>query len=1005
MTQTLYLFDGHALVYRAFYAIEGLTTPDGRPTGAIYGFIRMIRDTLRKHGVKCAAVAFDAKGPTFRHEAFAEYKATRKETPAELIEQVPEIQRILQAQGIPIFVEEGYEADDVLGTLTRQAREAGMEVVLVSGDKDLAQLLGPGVSMYDPKSDRWTTAEDFRQKRGVDPDRLPDVMGLWGDSSDNIPGVPGIGEKGAFKLINEYGTLDDLLERADAIKGKRGERLREHAQTARMSRELARIDCEAPVDLSPEACRVDPPDTDRLREIYRELGFKSLLRELEEGSDNPGSGHAATASADPRQEDTPNGDYTLVNTPEAFGRFLQELRAQTHIAFDTETVSMDPAHPDWSRDPMRADLVGLSISWRAGAGHYLPFRGPSDEAVLQREHLEALGEIFADPNVTKTAHNVKFDVLVLRNAGIEVDGVSFDSMLAAHLVGEMPGRLGLDALAERILGVKTIPIGTLFAGDGETDESPPEIQRRLEALRTEIFALAGREFNLQSHAQLATVLYKEKGYQRPAAATSKHGTDRDSLALLAAEAGEAATLPRLLVQYFTLGSLGPEKCMDAVPVTQMCDYAAEDADIALRLQEHFQARLEAEGLVETFGRTEIPLAGVLARMQQTGICLDTDLLPALGRDLQEQIHHIEEEIFHRVERRFNLLSPKQLGEVLFDELGFPVQRRTKTSRSTDEDTLSKLALLDHDHAAVPQLLLKHREYTKLKNTYIDALPTMVNPRTGRAHTSFHQAGTATGRLSSSDPNLQNIPVRTATGRGIRAAFIPAPGWTMVAADYSQIELRMLAHLAGDEALQQAFREDRDIHRAVAAILNDIPEEDVTDEERSRAKAVNFGIVYGQTAYGLRNTTGMELRDAQAFIDDYFSNFRGVESFLVKTVEVAREAGGVRTILRHFRPLPELKSNNKTRRQAAERMAVNTLVQGSAADLIKRAMVQLSERLREQGLQSNMLLQIHDELVLECPPDELDTVTRLVREEMESAMALSVPLKVDIGRGPNWLEAK
>ncbi|MFH0910045.1 MAG: DNA polymerase I [Planctomycetota bacterium] len=893
MTQTLYLIDGHAQTYRAFYAVEGLHAPDGRPTGAVFGFTRMLMDTLRRHSPDYIAVVFDTPAPTFRHKAYEAYKATRKPMPQALIDQIPVIQEVVQAFRIPIFTLDGYEADDVIGTLARQALDKNLEVVLVSGDKDLGQLLEPRVRLYDPRKDLFIDAGAYRKNKGFPPELLPDVLGLMGDSSDNIPGVPGVGEKTASKLLREYGSLEEILAHADEIPGKLGERLRSNVQGARLSRELATIDCRAPVTLELEDCRRAPPDETHLLALYDDLGFESLKKNL-----------PPALSAD--KEEAKTRDYRLVDTAEAFRDFLPLLKKERHLAFDVETTSADP---------MRAELVGMSFSWKPRTGWYLPFRAPEGEPFLDTQVIERLKPLLSDPDVAKTGHNLKYDTLVMRRAGIPLQGISFDSMLASHLVsGHLRGH-SLDAVASRLLHVKTTTIDELI-GKGKKQIT-----------------------------------------------------------------------------------------MDRVPVERVSPYAAEDADIALRLEAALRPRLAEEGLLELFQEVELPLSRVLTDMQAWGIRLDARRLADMSREMERELERLTGEIHYLAGHPFNIASPKQLAEVLFDELKFPVVRRTKTGRSTDEQVLSDLATVKHPKQALLKLLLRYRTYAKLKSTYIDALPQMVNPDTGRIHTTFHQTGTATGRLSSSDPNLQNIPVRSEEGRGIRAAFVPEEGWELLSSDYSQIELRMLAHFSGDAALREAFDRGKDIHVAVAAQVFGTPESEVTPEERRAAKAVNFGIIYGQTAFGLSQATEMNRGEARRFIERYFQSHPRVDAYLKETIAAAHEQGRVRTILGRKREIPELASSNKTQRTQAERMAVNTVLQGSAADLIKKAMIAIHRRLGEEGLKSRMILQIHDELVLECPPKEVTRAKAIVRKEMEGAMRLEVPLVVDLGVGSNWLEVK
>ncbi|MBN1256561.1 MAG: DNA polymerase I [Planctomycetes bacterium] len=896
MPKSLHLIDGHAQVYRAFYAIEGLHAPDGRPTGAVSGFTSMLIDIIKKHAPEYLAVVFDAPGPTFRHEMYKEYKATRKPTPQELLSQIPIIEEVVKGFNIPIYKLAGYEADDLIGTFARQAVAEGLDVVLVSSDKDLGQLLSPGIRLYDPRKDIYTSAKEYEEKKKIPPALLPDVMGLSGDSSDNIPGVPGIGEKGAVELINKYGSLEGLLAHAHEIKGKRGEKLRENLETARLSRELATINCEVPIKINIEDCRQTAPNEVKLREIYEDLGFERLKRTL-------GAVKAEKlAEAD-------SCDYRLVNTPALFKTFIKELQAQKHFAFDVETTSVDP---------MQAELVGMSFSWEGKTGWYLPFRAPEGEKVLTDKELQTIGKLLTDPKHTKTGHNLKYDTLVMRRIGINLDGIVFDSMLASHLcAGHLRGH-GLDATAARILHVGTIHIDEII-GKGKKQIT-----------------------------------------------------------------------------------------IDLAPLEQVCRYAAEDADIALRLQEALWPQLIKEGYEELFNQIELPLSKVLTDMQQLGVRLDISRLGAMSKEMEKQLARLTEEILYLAgdkENKLNIASPKQLAELLFEKLKFPVIRKTKTGYSTDEQVLRELTLVDHPKRALPKLILEYRMYSKLKSTYLDALPEMVNPNTGRIHTTFHQTGTATGRLSSSDPNLQNIPVRTEEGRSIRAAFIPEEGWQMLAADYSQIELRILAHFSGDDALCKAFQEDRDIHAAVAAAVFGVDLDKILPEQRYAAKAINFGIIYGQTAFGLSQTTDMNRFEAKNFIESYFKEFPKVKVFMDEALAQANESMKVSTIKGRRREIPELASSNHIRRQHGERMAINTIIQGSAADLIKIAMIKIHDKLAEEKLAARMVLQIHDELVFECPPEETEKLASLVRTEMENAMELSIPLKVDIGTGANWLEVK
>ncbi len=887
MNPVLYLIDGHAQIFRAFYAVEGLTTPDGKSIGATFGFTRMLLDLIRDQKPDAIVAAFDSPGKTFRHDTFAAYKATRKPTPPELIAQVPLIMDVVRAYNIPVYAIEGYEADDLLGTLTRQGREAGWDVTIVTGDKDCGQLLTEGVRIFDSAKNVFIDRQAFIDKKGIVPEKLVDLMGLWGDSSDNIPGVPGIGEKIGVQLIQEYGSLENLLDHADEIKGKRGETLRANIEQARLSKDLATIHTDAPITLDIEAAKVCEPDVAKLTEMFTEFGFNSLLKRLD---------------SVPVEKEV--CDYRLIDDDQKFADFMKELSEQKFFAFDTETTGLDP---------LQDKLAGISFSWREKTGYYLPFAYPCDEKGLNVKHLADLKPILENPDIGKTGHNVRYDALVLRHAGIHLAGIVFDSLIASSLCDGHLAEHGLKVLSRRYYNIEMTPIDTL------------------------------------------------------------------------------------------IGSGRNQTTMDLVSCAQVTDYACADADITFRLYGTLSKRLSERGMEKLFGDVELPLSDVLTDMQATGIRLDSDLLAEESYETGELLKTLTEEICGLAGREFNIGSPKQLAVILFEEMGLPVIRRTQTGSSTDESVLLELSRL-HD-CEIAERILEYRMYAKLKNTYLDALPKMVNPETGRLHTSFSQTRTATGRLASSNPNLQNIPVRTERGRAVRAAFIPESGWKMLAADYSQVELRILAHFSGDPVLKKAFADDLDIHRVVAAEVNGISPEEVTKEQRSSAKAVNFGIIYGQSAHGLSETTGMSRAQAQSFIDNYYARFPAIREWMDKSIREACQNGYVETIHGFRREIPELASSNKTKVARGEREAVNTIIQGSAADLIKTAMVRLAAAMKNAGLRSNLLLQIHDELLLESPPAEIDQLKDLVRDAMENALDLSIPLKVDIGMGDNWLEAK
>jgi len=887
LAEKLFLVDGHSHCYQAFYAIERLTAPDGRPVNVVYGFLNVLRKVLKEYAPEYVAVAFDSPGPTFRHNLFAGYKAMRPSPPEDFTRQLPLVQRALEAYGVPVYAVAGFEADDIMGTLARQAEGMGLETYLLTNDKDAKQLLSSHVRMLDTRTGAEITAESLFREEGIRPEQVVDVMALAGDSSDNVPGIPGIGPKTARRLIAEWGSLDNLLAHADEVKEPRLRRkLVEHAEAARLSRNLVTIRTDAPIRLEPERCRVKAADESRLRALFQELGFKRFLADL-----NPAPVVAA-------------GDYRLVNDDAALADFLGQLRQQKRFAFDTETTGVDP---------LRSELVGMSFSWRAGEAWYLPVRGPVGDRTLDRDAtLRALAPILGAEEVGKVGHNLKFDINVMARHGVALRGVAFDTMVAAYLLDPTRGSYSLDTLAFEQLGHAGIPIESLIG----------------------------------------------KG---------KH-----------------------------------QVTMAEVPITRVCQYAGEDADLAWRLSERLAPELESAGLATLYREVELPLIPVLAAMEFHGIKLDVAVLEALSNELAEAMAALEKKIYTEAGIEFNLASPKQLREVLFGKLGLRSRRRTRSGPSTDADVLAELA---SDHP-VPALVMEYRQLAKLKNTYTDALPRMVNPATGRIHASFNQTMTATGRLSSSEPNLQNIPVRGELGSKIRQAFVPGePGWLLLSADYSQIELRLVAHLSQDETLMAAFSRDEDIHAFVAAHIYGISPEAVTPAMRRTAKAVNFGIIYGQTSFGLARSLGIAVEEAEAFISAYFQRYPRVREFIDHTLGEARARKYVTTLWGRRRPLADINSDNPRDRSFAERAAVNTVVQGSAADLIKIAMVRVARQMRASGMRSRMLLQIHDELVFEAPPEEVETLRELATREMSGAASLRVPIKVNTAVGPNWLEAK
>ncbi|MCX7804900.1 MAG: DNA polymerase I, partial [Planctomycetota bacterium] len=893
MAEKLYLIDGHAQVHRAYHAYPKLASPSGEPTGAVFGFAKMFMALLDKHSPEYVVAVFDPVGPTERKSRYAEYKATRKPMPEDLRPQVERIIELCAAYNIPTFRVEGVEADDVIATLVKQAAGQGLDVTVVSGDKDLLQLVGGRVRVYDPQKDLLLDAAGVEREKGLKPSQIPDWIGLMGDASDNIPGVPGIGEKGARELIARYGSLEAVLEHAGEIKGKRGENLRAFAEAARASRDLAVLRTDVDVKLDLAAARRRPPDSKRLMAILSELRMQNLLK---------------TVSA-PVEES--NADYVTVAGASEWAGFLRALRKQPRFAVDTETDGLRP------RD---ADIIGLSFSWKAGQAYYIPLKGPERTRLLNRSAvLEGLRPILEDPRISKVGQNLKFDMLVLRRAGVELKGAEFDTMVASYLLN--PGAKGhnIDVLAMEYLQYRKF--------------------------RTEEVIGSGRN----------------------------------------------------------------RTTMDLVPVETVARYACEDADIAWRLYEVLSDRIEKEGLGRLFREIEMPLVEVLADMEWTGVAVDAEALRKMSAELGGMMAELEEEIYRVAGERFNVNSPQQLREILYEKLRLEPPKKTRKTKalSTDAEALEELSAIH----PLPKLILEYRSLAKLKGTYVDALPGAIHPATGRIHASFNQTQTATGRLSSSDPNIQNIPVKSDLGRGIRAAFRAGePGWRILSADYSQIELRMLAHYSGDEALLKAFAEGEDIHASVAARLFNVPLSRVTRQQRARAKAVNFGIIYGQTAFGLAKELNISNSEAQRIIDAYFAGHPKVAECLRGIIASALDSGRVETILGRRRFVPELKSPDHATRKLGERLAVNTVFQGSAADLIKKAMVAIHADLRDRRKnggpwRSRMIMQIHDELVFEAPAEEAEELKDLVKDRMEKAMELRVPLAVDVGVGRTWLEAK
>ncbi len=883
----LYLIDGSSYVFRAYYALPSLSTRSGEPTGAVYGFTKMLLKTIRDSGVSHAAVAFDTPEPTFRHEMYERYKANRVEPPEELKPQFKRIRDIVEALNLPVLRMPGYEADDLMGTLAIKARDRGFEVVLVTGDKDFMQLVGPGIRIYDGMRDRWFDEPDVIERFGVGPRLVPDAMALIGDTSDNVPGVRGIGEKTAGPLVARFGSLEDLLDRMDEIESKaQRKKLTEGRDSAKLSKRLVTIDRHAPIEFDPDGLTRREPDLARLRDLLRELEFTRLLQEL------------TPVSRLSKEK------YETVLTAEEFDRLLKELEEAEVFAVDTETSSLSA---------IRARLVGLSFAVSPGRAWYVPV-GHSYPGVPEQlprpKVLEAIRGLLEDASRRKYAQNSKFDYLVFRRHGVTLRGVVGDPMLFDYLLDPGKGGHGLDALSENELGHTTVRFEDV-AGKGKS-----------------------------------------------------------------------------------------QLTFDEVPLEIAAPYACEDADCTLQLAERLAPRVKNAGLWPVFEELEQPLSVVLAEMELAGVKVDPVRLEKISKDLSDRMEQVRETVFEHAGREFGIGSPRQLGKVLFEELGLPVVKRTKTGPSTDVTVLEELA----SQHPLPRAVLDYRHLNKLKGTYVDALAGLINPETGRIHTSFSQTTAATGRLASSEPNLQNIPIRTYDGRRIREAFVAEPGMLLVSADYSQIELRVLAHLSKDEALHDAFRQGQDVHARTAAELLGVQLAEVSPEQRRIAKAINFGIVYGMSAFRLARDLGIGRDEAAKYINGYFERHAGVARWLEQTLTAARSEGIVRTLLGRQRRLPDLASKNFNVRTGAERMALNTPIQGSAADIIKLAMLDVHSGLLEESPRSRLILQVHDELLIETPEEEAVRLGEWLRKKMENAYALSVPLDVEVGWGPSWSAA-
>ena len=905
---TLLLVDGSSYLYRAFHALPDLRNSAGEPTGAVRGVLSMLRRLESDYKAEYRACVFDAKGKTFRDDLYPEYKSHRPPMPDDLRAQIAPLHEAVEAEGWPLLVVDGVEADDVIGTLTRQAAEAGWEVVISTGDKDLTQLVRPGVRWVNTMSEEVLDEAGVEAKFGVPPARIVDYLALVGDTVDNVPGVEKCGPKTAVKWLAQYGDLDTLIARAGEVGGKVGENLRKHLDFLPLGRKLVTVATDLELPLKPDQLLAREDDKERLAELYQRMEFRSWLKDLQDGAS---AGKAATtpaAAPTATQQGEPGahrGGYEGIVDWAQFDAWLAKIDAAELTAFDTETTSLDP---------MAANLVGMSFSVTPGEAAYLPLSHAYADAPAQLPLDEVLAKLkpwLESADHRKVGQNLKYDAHVLANHGIHLGGIAEDTLLESYVL-ESDKSHDMDSLASRHLGLKTLTY-TEVCGKGA----------------------------------------KQIGFAE-------------------------------------------------VAVERAIEYAAEDADITLRLHHTLSSQLAPEPRLEKLYREiELPVLEVLFEMERTGVLIDDFLLAQHSEELGRRLHGLEQQAHELAGQPFNLGSPKQLGEILFGKLGLPVVKKTATGQpSTDEDVLTQLA----EDYPLPKLLLEHRGLAKLKNTYTDKLPLMVNPRTGRVHTSFSQATAVTGRLASSEPNLQNIPIRSEEGRRIRAAFISPKGHRIVSADYSQIELRIMAHLSGDKGLLDAFAKGEDVHRATAAEIFGTTPAEVTSEQRRYAKVINFGLIYGMSAHGLARNLGIERAAAANYIERYFTRYPGVAAYMDNTRASAKEKGYVETVFGRRLYLPELRAQQAGRRQGAERAAINAPMQGTAADLIKLAMIAVSDWLESSGVKSRLILQVHDELVLEVPDDEVATIREHLPRLMAGVAELSVPLLAEVGEGDNWDQA-
>lgn len=881
----IYLIDGNSYIYRAYHAVRHLSTSQGLATNATFGFTNMLLKLLSDRDPEYMAMAFDAKGPTFRHQMYDAYKANRPPMPEDLVVQIPYIKQVVEGMNIPALELSGYEADDIIGTLALAAAGKGFGVVMVTGDKDFKQLISSSVSMWDPMRDRTFDYASLKEDFGLEPSQWVDVMALAGDTSDNIPGVPGIGQKTAVQLIKAFGTMERLFLSLDKVtKKKLRENLTRFHDQAILSRRLVAINTKVPLSVKPSSFKLSPPDSRKLAELFKTLEFRKLQQRF------------------PVQRGLSKKDYQAIVDDKALESLIHELEKARCFAIDLETTA---------KDPMKASIVGISFAHRPNEAVYIPLGHSTGRQLEPDKTLARLKPLLEDPRLTKIGQNIKYDWIVLKRSGIELKGVIFDTMVASYLLNPTRRAHNLEMIAAEYLDHRMIT-------------------------------------------------YEE-----------------------------------------VTGSGKHQVGFDQVPIQDAVPYACEDADITLMASEVLGPKLHKNGVGRLFQEVEMPLIPVLLDMEMSGICVDRARLKSISKDFERQLHQIQERIYAIAGEEFNIQSHQQLGRILFEKLNLPIQKKTKkkTGYSTDVEVLTTLSV-EHE---LPALVLQYRSLAKLKSTYADALVDLIHPETHRIHTSYNQTVTATGRLSSSDPNLQNIPVRTEEGRKVRAAFGPRKGWTMLSADYSQIELRLLAHYSQDPILVEAFQQDQDIHTRTAAEVFQLFPSMITPEMRRQAKVINFGIIYGMGPFRLARELGISHKMAKTYIEHYFTTYAGVKQFIEETIEEARKVGKVTTLLGRYRLLPDISSKNRAAREFAERTAVNTPLQGTAADLIKLAMIQAHQVLDQESLRAKMLLQVHDELVFEVPPEEVERMQGLVRSIMEEVYELRVPLKVDVKIGPNWAQ--